>query len=404
VCNLSSLSVQCGKTSESENCTMRETRPTSPAVDMLPSLLLMRLSMLLLARSVLITFLIVGLVVAQRSTPAVGQESLKELKERMAEIQADLDSATRRIEDLRTREDNLRVRLEVIDVRMEDLESRGRSLEKKVVRRAREMYMAGNTETLEALLTAADFAEFASRAQVLKQVAADNTEVFVEYGRTETKLTDLRAELSQNSEELAQTRLALVDESEELQRKFEEAQDDYESLKKKLAAAAARAARAARQEEAEATVDPDPSPAAPTSPVAAPVPTSNGLVCPVAGPNSFIDSWGFPRSGGRTHEGTDIMAAFGTPVVAITNGAITYAGYGSSAGNWLILSGADGNSYWYMHNQENLVGGGAVSAGQQIATVGNTGNASGGPPHVHFEYHPGGGGPINPYPLLSGIC
>jgi murein DD-endopeptidase MepM/ murein hydrolase activator NlpD len=91
------------------------------------------------------------------------------------------------------------------------------------------------------------------------------------------------------------------------------------------------------------------------------------------------------------------MAAAGTPVVAIVTGTITYAGYGSSAGNWLQLSGDDGNGYWYMHNQVNLVSGGRVSVGQQIATVGNTGNASGGPPHVHFEFHPGGGGPVNPY-------
>jgi peptidoglycan LD-endopeptidase LytH len=102
------------------------------------------------------------------------------------------------------------------------------------------------------------------------------------------------------------------------------------------------------------------------------------------------------------------MAAFGTPVVAIVTGTITYAGYGSSAGNWLQLSGDDGNGYWYMHNQENLVSGGRVTVGQQIATVGNTGNASGGPPHVHFEYHPGGGAPVNPFTsvidLLSAIA
>jgi peptidoglycan LD-endopeptidase LytH len=98
-----------------------------------------------------------------------------------------------------------------------------------------------------------------------------------------------------------------------------------------------------------------------------------------------------------------MMASYGTPVAAITNGSITYAGYGSSAGNWQILSGDDGHQYWYMHNQSNIVTGGRVRVGQQIATVGDTGNATG-IPHLHFEYHPGGGAAVNPTPLVSSLC
>jgi peptidoglycan LD-endopeptidase LytH len=99
----------------------------------------------------------------------------------------------------------------------------------------------------------------------------------------------------------------------------------------------------------------------------------------------------------------DMMAGYGAPVMAITSGVITLSSYGSSSGNWIILSGSDGNTYWYMHNDQNLVSSGTVTTGQQIATVGDTGNAAG-TPHLHFEYHPGGGAAVNPYPLVASIC
>jgi murein DD-endopeptidase MepM/ murein hydrolase activator NlpD len=197
--------------------------------------------------------------------------------------------------------------------------------------------------------------------------------------RVEEELGELKEGLAADTEELTKVRSRLEDESALLQQSFEEATTAYNKMKEKLAAAAA----------AEAGVLSF---------------TPTGMTCPIAAPNSFIDSWGYPRSGGRTHEGTDLMAAEGAPVVAITDGRITFEGYGVTAGNWVILSGDDGNEYWYMHNRKNLVSGGRVRAGEQIATVGDTGNAIGGPPHVHFEYHPRGGGPVNPYPLVSEVC
>ncbi len=155
----------------------------------------------------------------------------------------------------------------------------------------------------------------------------------------------------------------------------------------------------APEPEPEPEVDPPNPPPAPPKPP----PITGGLTCPVAGPVTFIDSWGAPRDG-HTHQGVDMMANYGTPVVAITSGTITYAAYSAGGGgNMIFLTGDDGNAYWYMHNQRNIVTSGRVSIGQQIATVGDTGNATG-IPHVHFEYHPGGGGPVNPYPLVASIC
>ena len=310
----------------------------------------------------------------------------------MSELQSELDSTTAHIEDLRTQEDEVLQRMNSIETRTRVLERQRAQLEKRVVKAAQNLYRQGGTDVLEMLLMADSIAELSTRAQVLSRVSRRDTQAFIDFARTEKELAALNSELDQRREELTETRTEMADEADRLQAQFADVSKEYDDLKARLAAQA-------RQAQAAAASTGAPAPAAP----AAPVRVSGNMTCPVAGAHSFIDSWGFPRSGGRTHEGTDLMAAFGTPIVAVVSGSITYAGYGGSAGNWLILSGDDGNGYWYMHNQQNLVSGGHVSVGQQIATVGDTGNAAG-TPHLHFEYHPGGGGPVNPYPLLVQIC
>ena len=320
-------------------------------------------------------------------------QSIETLRDRMASIQKELDATTARIEELRTDQDNLRGRILVIDARIDEIEESSGELRDRVVARARSLYMGGATGMIESLLSARTIAELSAEIDYATTVSDTDTLLFVRYSRIAEELRVLRTEAETRAQELARVESSLDEETAELQERFADAQDDYEALKKRLAAQAARA------EQAETTVSAPSAPAAP-----APDLPRGSMTCPVDGPHSFIDSWGFPRSGGRSHEGTDIMAAEGTSVVAITDGTITYSGYGSSAGNWIILSGDDGNGYWYMHNRENLVSGGHVRVGEQIATVGNTGNASGGAPHVHFEYHPGGGGPVNPYPMLVEIC
>src|SRR5207253_1375100 len=118
--------------------------------------------------------------------------------------------------------------------------------------------------------------------------------------------------------------------------------------------------------------------------------------CPVAGPTKFINDWGFPRSGGRYHQGNDMMAATGTPVVAPVNGTVTRK-QGKLAGNQVMLKGDDGFTYFGMH-LSRYGAQGRVGAGTVIGYVGNTGDADGGAPHLHFEIHPGNGDAINPYP------
>lgn len=122
--------------------------------------------------------------------------------------------------------------------------------------------------------------------------------------------------------------------------------------------------------------------------------------CPV--PNaSFTDTWGAPRSGGRSHKGTDLMAPYGSPIYAVANGTVRGA-YSSAGGISLYLDADNGETYFYAHNSKNLVTSGRVQAGDLIARVGSTGNA-GGTNHLHFEREVGGRS-VNPYAFLRNIC
>jgi murein DD-endopeptidase MepM/ murein hydrolase activator NlpD len=129
-------------------------------------------------------------------------------------------------------------------------------------------------------------------------------------------------------------------------------------------------------------------------------------VCPVGSVHSFTDTWGAPRSGGRTHQGTDVFAPYGSPAYAVVDGVIERWSNGGLGGLAMWLRGDDGTRYYYAHNSANLAPAGSrVQAGQVIAFVGTTGNAATTPPHIHFEAHPStGGGARNPYAWLAALC
>jgi murein DD-endopeptidase MepM/ murein hydrolase activator NlpD len=142
-------------------------------------------------------------------------------------------------------------------------------------------------------------------------------------------------------------------------------------------------------------------------------PNLEGLVCPVQGAvagRDFGNDWGYPRSGGRWHQGNDIFAARGTPIVAVHDGEVIRWNPPSAPtalGGITITYRTSDGSEWYNAHLDTIADGIApgvqVSRGQVIGTVGNTGNARTTPPHNHFGRRYAGSW-VNPWPTIAPVC
>jgi murein DD-endopeptidase MepM/ murein hydrolase activator NlpD len=131
---------------------------------------------------------------------------------------------------------------------------------------------------------------------------------------------------------------------------------------------------------------------------------------PVARPFNFRDTWGDPRPNGRIHRAVDIFAPEGTELYAITAGVIQSLGTSSTGGIMLLLVGADGHNYWYMHllgYAPGIAAGKAVRAGELVGYVGTTGTVNC-PAHLHIQAYADhslcGDSLVNPYGFLTQLC
>jgi murein DD-endopeptidase MepM/ murein hydrolase activator NlpD len=132
-------------------------------------------------------------------------------------------------------------------------------------------------------------------------------------------------------------------------------------------------------------------------------PVTAGKVCPAPGA-AFGSGWGAQRSG-HLHQGVDLVAGRGTPILAVESGYIVRAGVQSNGAIRIVQQGGSGSKYFYGHMDRITVGAGSrVSRGQVIGYMGDTGSR--GSVHLHFEYWASGGesAAVNPYPLLKSLC
>lgn len=117
----------------------------------------------------------------------------------------------------------------------------------------------------------------------------------------------------------------------------------------------------------------------------------------------IVNSWGNPRTGGRRHEGIDIFAPKDTPVRSTTRGLVTRVGTNRLGGRtvWILGPGLERHYYAHLNRYADIREGDLVAAGDIIGFTGDTGNARGGPAHLHYGIYARGGAQ-NPYPRLDG--
>ena len=127
-------------------------------------------------------------------------------------------------------------------------------------------------------------------------------------------------------------------------------------------------------------------------------------VFPMQGGCGFTDTWHQPRSGGRLHEGVDIMGAKGLAIYATNDGVISRMSTGGAlGGNAIYVKIPNGTYFYYAHLDSfapGIAAGVPVKAGQIIGYNGSTGSTT---PHLHFEVHPFGGPAVNPYQFVKAV-
>ena len=324
--------------------------------------------------------LAVALAVALLTTPALAdtQSELDRAKQELAVLQARLDRATAvwqtaEYQLARTKADIASTRAD-IDVLQQSIER----IQRRLQRRAVAVFESGPGGTIDLLLSSSSFSEFSDRLEFLGSVEQSDSDLVLERSvaeeqlrRQQERLATLSIEQATTAERLRSSRNAILASTAAMSRTVAELQ--------------------AKLKQEQQLLDVYGQSVHMGAPIAR---------CPVAGPNSFVDSFGWPRPGGRVHQGIDMIAAYGTPVVAVQPGSAVQAP-NLLGGNAVIVYGPGGDWTYYAH-LSSYGATGSVSVGTVIGHVGATGDTN--TNHLHFEYHPGGGAAVDPYQALLAVC
>ena len=322
--------------------------------------------------------------------------------------QDELEEALLELDKVTSQLDNLIYTIGLLESKISTYEEDVVGLKETAQELVLEAYTSGGRGLVTAAFEAGSIQDLLTSQQLMDRAASRDIAdldrlqaVSREMDRLKLELVDNKAEvevLEAKSAELVDRQAALSDEAKETynnasaaeQRAIDNLAKERRELQAAIALKKARDVAAANNKSGSAAGLP---------PAATP-----GFYCPVQGGASFIDSWGFPRSGGRRHKGVDMFNSRNTPLIAVVAGRIKFSS--NSLGGLSTHLYAGGTTYYYTHLERhptNISSGQTVAAGTVIGYLGNSGNARYTSPHLHFEIRPNNVA-INPYPTVRHYC
>jgi murein DD-endopeptidase MepM/ murein hydrolase activator NlpD len=335
-----------------------------------------------------------------REAERTARKILRELKQAQAQrnaIQERIEGLVRHIEQATAQYEQLQYQIEETNDEIARQTDRIGELQGRLDERAHEAYKIGPAGILEAILGADSLSEMADRVAFLDVLSrGDSAATAAIEGERDhlREYDDLLAGYVQEQERVLRT---LGKQRARLEKEFARAQAverrierTYKEAKELVGSLKSQRRRELLAAVGAANVGPRPGADGPF------------YVCPVDPPRSYIDSFGFPRPGGRTHQGNDVFAPYGTPIRAPFAGEVVEDSNGLG-GITVKVYASNGDWVYNAHMSRYAGVSGFVNAGTVIGYVGDSGNAAGTPPHDHFEYHPGGGA-VSPYVYLNEVC
>lgn len=319
------------------------------------------------------------------------EEEKNALEEQLNAIVSEMEETKAKIEEkenqISAKED------ELIQARVDE-NDQYESMKKRI----KYMYENGNTQFIEILCESKSIGEFLNNAEYITTISEYDRDMLVEFQRIVKDVEEQEAALKREYEELEVMQNDLIAKQSELNDLMEDKEEEIHQISddigatqeklKKLKEAAAEAKR--KQEEAAAAAAAARKAASSGGGSAgAPVVSGNGTFThPCPGYTYISSEFGWraqPIPGASTnHKGMDFAAGTGTPIYAAASGTVTSASYSGNAGNLIVINHGNGLQTYYMHcNSMYVSAGQTVSKGQNIGSVGSTGNSSG--PHLHFQ-------------------